>query len=76
MGTYKRRTQRLATFYAARVMPLGDLLSLVDRVVYVCSLHLDPATLARLTAEVEEIVAAARRGDWEALRQRGTRHDA
>ncbi|MGH7962975.1 MAG: hypothetical protein ACRERD_14280 [Candidatus Binatia bacterium] len=72
MGTRQRRTEKLAIFYGARAMPLSDMLSLVDRVMHACALHLDPATLARLTAEVEEIMAAARRGEWEALQHWGT----
>ncbi|MGH7966634.1 MAG: hypothetical protein ACRERD_33195 [Candidatus Binatia bacterium] len=62
-----RRLRRLEQFYEARAMPLSDMLSLVDRVVYACSLHLDPATLARLTTEIEEIVALATEGNWEAI---------
>lgn len=55
MGTHQRRTQKLENFYGTRTMTLGTMIDLVGRVLNACRLHLDPATLARLTAEVDEI---------------------
>lgn len=72
MGTHQRRTQRLEAFYSARAMDFGTMLSLVDRVLTTCSLHVDAETMTPLRAEIQDIVDLAMKRDWDTMKQRAT----
>jgi hypothetical protein len=64
-----KRVAKLETFYGARVIPLRNMVMILDVLLECIRRHCDPETVALISAELDAILDAVFRSDWDAIKK-------